>query len=251
MPLKERTTKFFDELGEFVWALTRHWVAFVTGNVVMALALMLYERFQKPIPNIYYVGMLGVGFIVAAYAAWLEEHRKRTESKGPRPEIAMRWIQDGDPDSKPVVKFYNGGSMDAYNVEAVIWLTEAYAIRFEPIERIASHDDFVWTPVLDNGPRQAASSQRHIVAFVRAAMGLQTPEARRLRRHLRQAEELQRLMTFEPRPPDLIAKFSIAYTDFDGKSYSTPHVLTYADDAEEIRIRLATTTDTRVDVDHT
>jgi hypothetical protein len=249
VPLKERTTKFFDELGEFVLALTRHWVAFVSGNVVMALVLMLYERFHKPIPNTYYVVMLVVGFVVAGYAAWLEEHRKHAESKGPRPEIAIRWIHDGDDDSKPLVKFYNGGSTDAYNVEAVIWINEAFAIRFESIERIASHDDFVWTPILDNGPRQPAKSQRHIVAFIRAAMGLQTPEARELRRHLRQAEELHRLMTFEPRPPDLIAKFSIAYTDFDGKAYSTPHVLTYVDDTEEIRIRLAIGTESRVDVD--
>src|ERR1043166_4799837 len=85
MPVRKKLVAVLDSLGEFAIAIVKHWFGFMSGGVVMAGALVLYERFVRPIPNAYYAGTLLVGFFVASFLAWRAEHAAIPEE----PEITL------------------------------------------------------------------------------------------------------------------------------------------------------------------
>jgi len=123
MPVKHRVSGFLDDLGEFGLALWRRWVAFVTGSLVMALGLALYERFTKPIPNVYYVGMLFVGFLVAAFLAWKGERVGRLETEAAIADAPdLQVTSHGFYEDERILYIKNGNDIVAQSVMSMLHL---------------------------------------------------------------------------------------------------------------------------------
>jgi len=163
-----------------------------------------------------------------------------TNAHGPSsPRVSAAW--DGHR-----LRLRNDGATTAYNVEAIMWINDYYAIRCDPQHSItpSSGGEITVALYLDNGPRTLLESLDHAVKFFRLAIGWDTDAQRMIRKQIRDMRySIVQLSSFDPLPPDVEIIFNVTYNDYEGHAYSTPHVLTYRDDKKEIRVRLATAVD--------
>ena len=190
-------------------------------------------RYSPYLPMIY--GTCGLLALLLLNSAHKDELERASVA---RPRITMEWLQDASASPYNAIRIHNDGPTAAYNVEAVAWINENYAIRIEPLPLVTAQDGVRIVPVIDNGPRQPVTSHAHMIKFLRIAMGWDKPEARELRKQLTQYHSITRLMRFEPPPPDLEVPFGVTYTDFHGRAYSTQHTLAYFDEQGRICVTL-------------
>lgn len=156
------------------------------------------------------------------------------------PKIALEWLNDDatPPSLYTPVRVYNDGDSAAFQVKAEIRVGEYDAIRIELPSSVAPHSGIFVTPMIEHGKRKPLASREHAQKFFRLGLDWDNPIAREGRR------QRALLRTIYPVPvPDEAIPFNVTYEDFDSKSYTTPHVLTYFDADNEIRIRLATAAD--------
>jgi len=110
MPVIQKVGQFIDTLAEFGLALWRNWKGFVSGTLLLGAPLTLYQlKTKADVPLAYFLGVLFVGFLVACFLAWHEEHQKR-EDLG-RKLSALRL--DGDDGSAALLLRDNAQLRDA------------------------------------------------------------------------------------------------------------------------------------------
>ncbi len=167
-------------IGEFLFGLVSHWLGFVGGSAVVGAGLGLYERFVHPLPNVYYVGMLFFGFLVAAFLTWrgerdtLERLERRVEELSKRRpwitvEYSWTWEtdqEDGEEFVLEYLRFRNAGDALAVNVRVFptkIRVQNDYATDFEvdPVSSIAPGDPPTKRRILLEGKFAAARRFLH------------------------------------------------------------------------------------------
>ena len=221
-----------------VWTVAFGFVVADQTDRLQKIVAFIPPRYATYLPLVY--GTLGVLALLLLNSAH-EDDLKNVS----RPKIAFEWLNDDTtpPNTYAPVRVYNDGDSAAFRVEAVIRIDEYYAIRVGPLpSSVAPHSEMLVTPMLDNGPRQPVLSRDHARKFFRLALDWNDPMVREGRKQLAQVRFMTRTM-FSETLPDESANFDVTYTDFDGKTYTTPHVLTYLDEPIRIRIRLATAAD--------
>jgi hypothetical protein len=158
MHLRKRLNEVAGAIGEFLVGLVSHWLGFVGGSVVVGTGLGLYERFVHALPNVYYVGVLFVGFLVAAFLTWRGERDARGKLEKRLAELSERrpWItveysgmSRMDPEEGEFLlehlRFRNAGEALALNIRVLptkIRIRSDRVMEFgvEPVPSIAPGD---------------------------------------------------------------------------------------------------------------
>ncbi len=64
------------EISEFINSVFAHWLALVTGGILVALVFVVEKLTNWKPPRSVYVGLLLVALLPASFLAWRDEHRK-------------------------------------------------------------------------------------------------------------------------------------------------------------------------------
>ena len=123
----------------------------------------------------------------------------------------------------------------------MIQVNERYAIRIEELHSVAPHTEMLVVAVLDNGSRQPLLSRDQAREFFRQALLSESAAMYEYRREVAQIRSVTPPMSSGPYPLFSVS-FDVTF-DFNRERRVTPHVMTYFDAANEIRIRLATAED--------
>ncbi|MEA2162374.1 MAG: hypothetical protein QOK37_501 [Thermoanaerobaculia bacterium] len=180
MQLRKRLKDVAGSIGEFLFGLVSHWLGFVGGSAVVGAGLGFYERFVHPLPNVYYVGMLFFGFLVAAFLTWRGERDTRERFEKHLEELSRHrpWItveysgtwktdeEDGEAFVLEYLRFRNAGEVLAVNVQVLptkIRVTNDYVTDFavEPVPSIAPGDPPVERRIILEGKFAAARRFLH------------------------------------------------------------------------------------------
>lgn len=160
------------------------------------------------------------------------------------PRLTLQWLSD-TPNAGPYrpIRIHNDSDHVAYHIKAMVPLEDTpYTIKIARDERVGREPvDLTPTLYLGTTPYTPASRDE-VIRFFREAIGISSPawrEVERQRKVLEQYTKAAMGAFYEP-PPDLVTRFTLTCTDFDGVEYPTPQELMYFDSSGEILIRLAT-----------
>jgi hypothetical protein len=233
MPLPAKITNALDTLGEFLYALIRHWRAFLSSSLIVGALLNVYERASgKSIALSYYLGLLLVGLVVACFTVWLEEYNRRLSVEqqlaASRPRLKLSVVRERERNRGDVAYFLleNFSTSVAVNVIADIAIPlTPYTIRVRR-SPVAEEPDAFLPELLEDGKPWTTHESSPFDSFM-------------LKARLSAAyERLDAAAVGRPAPGECreIARFVLTYK----RRFRTPHVLTYnPQNADRFRIDLS------------
>jgi len=72
---------FFLDVWEFIVAVLVQWASLLTGGIVVG-AVVIYERFRKPLPRAVAIAAITLALFVAVFLPWREKHRALVVAAG-------------------------------------------------------------------------------------------------------------------------------------------------------------------------
>lgn len=244
--LRGRHNSGMTSLRLFVVGVFRHWLLVLSGPLLSAVLAVVERQTGVAIDFRWYIFLMAAGVLVAAYRAWLDEHRAREDAENRadlnRPAVVLT-IRGTFDSQAPPFALRNTGAATAFNIRIAPVTLSDRALEFEAVPDLAANAEVsLSASIIGAGPFWARDVlqffERGYAPVVERQLKPPTEEEQKQASSAQVSDYLAATLGLG----ELIVPFVIDYRDLAGTEYVTQQHFVFEVIADRLEVRLVSST---------
>jgi hypothetical protein len=230
----------------FIIGLLRHWLLVLSGPLLSAVLAVVERSTAVAINFRWYVVLMAAGVMVAAYRAWLDEHRARLDAESRadlnRPAVVLT-IRGAFNSQTPPFALRNSGAVTAFNIRIAPLTLSDRTLEFEAVADLAANAEVpVNASIRGAGPFWARDVlqffERGYAPVVEGQLKPPTEEEQQNASSAQMHDYLAASMGLG----ELVVPLVVYYRDLAGTEYATQQHFVFEVIANGLQVRLVSST---------